>query len=76
MKKKGFLWFLGFLAAAAGIAVAVTAFMKKQSKKFISDMEFDESLYFEDEDEDDLYEFVPESDIKPDLGGEDEELKF
>jgi hypothetical protein len=55
MKKKS-IWvgIIAAFAALAGVAVAVGLFIKNAGKKLQEDLEFDDSIYFEDDDTDDL----------------------
>lgn len=51
MKKNNiWVWVLAALTAVAGIAVAVALFVKKAGKKLQKDLDFDDSIYFEEED--------------------------
>lgn len=55
MKKKS-VWvgIIAAFAALAGVAVAVGLFIKNAGKKLQEDLEFDDSIYFEDDDTEDL----------------------
>ena len=55
MKKKS-VWvgIIAAFAALAGVAVAVGLFVKNAGKKLQEDLEFDDSIYFEDDDTEDL----------------------
>lgn len=69
MKKKS-VWvgIIAAFAALAGVAVAVGLFIKNAGKKLQEDLEFDDSIYFEDDDTEDL-------DRLEGIGQEDEKEK-
>lgn len=51
MKKSNvWVWILAAITAVAGIAVAVALFVKRAGKKLQKDLDFDDSIYFEEED--------------------------
>ncbi len=51
MKKNNvWVWILAVLTTVAGIAVAVTLLVKRAGKKLQKDLDFDDSIYFEEED--------------------------
>ncbi|MDF2568378.1 MAG: hypothetical protein K0R90_1834 [Oscillospiraceae bacterium] len=53
MKKGGWISLLALFTAIVGIVVAIAAFMKKKGKTLKDDLEFDDSIYFEDDSDDD-----------------------
>ncbi len=71
MNKKNtfWVWIVAGITALAGIAVAIAVFVKRAGKKLQKDLEFDDSIYFEDEDSDDE---IPEDD---EVSSEDEEAE-
>ena len=51
MKKSNvWVWILAAITAVAGVAVAVALFVKRAGKKLQKDLDFDDSIYFEEED--------------------------
>lgn len=48
-KKNAWVWILASITAVAGIAVAVSLFVKRAGKKFQDDLDFDDSIYFEED---------------------------
>lgn len=72
MKKNNlWVWILAALTAAAGIAVAVALFVKRAGKKLQKDLDFDDSIYFEEEDST-PYDLSDEFD-EDEVDGEEEE---
>lgn len=74
MKKSNvWVWILSAITAVAGIAVAVALFVKRAGKKLQKDLDFDDSIYFEEEDAETLDLDEP-SDEEENVGcGEEEE---
>ncbi|MCI8501830.1 MAG: hypothetical protein HFJ85_06285 [Oscillospiraceae bacterium] len=51
MKKNNvWVWILAVLTTVAGVAVGVTLLVKRAGKKLQKDLDFDDSIYFEEED--------------------------
>ncbi|MGI5895885.1 MAG: hypothetical protein ACOX6U_02905 [Oscillospiraceae bacterium] len=48
-KNMFWVWLVAGITAVAGIAVAVALFVKRAGKKFQKDLDFDDSIYFEDD---------------------------
>ena len=74
MKKSNvWVWILAAITAVAGVAVAVALFVKRAGKKLQKDLDFDDSIYFEEEDAEALDLDEP-SDGEENVGcGEEEE---
>ena len=48
-KNMFWVWLVAGITAVAGIAVAVALFVKRAGKKFQKDLDFVDSIYFEDD---------------------------
>lgn len=48
-KNMFWVWVIAGITAIAGIAVAVALFMRRAGKKLQKDLDFDDSIYFEDD---------------------------
>lgn len=62
-KKTSWLKIITILTAVAGAVVAVSAYLKKKSKRLSEELDFDNSLYFDEDsdmmDDDDYAEEIP-----------------
>ena len=75
MKKSNvWVWILAAITAVAGIAVTVALFVKRAGKKLQKDLDFDDSIYFEEEDAETLDLDEP-SDVEENVGCDEEEEK-
>lgn len=75
MKKSNvWVWILAAITAVAGIAVTVALFVKRAGKKLQKDLDFDDSIYFEEEDAETLDLDEP-SDEEENVGCDEEEEK-
>ena len=75
MKKSNvWVWLLAAITAVAGIAVTVALFVKRAGKKLQKDLDFDDSIYFEEEDAETLDLDEP-SDEEENVGCDEEEEK-
>lgn len=75
MKKSNvWVWILAAITAVAGIAVTVAMFVKRAGKKLQKDLDFDDSIYFEEEDAETLDLDEP-SDEEENVGCDEEEEK-
>ncbi len=72
-KSNVWVWILAAITTVAGIAVAVALFVKRAGKKLQKDLDFDDSIYFEEDAEPlDLNEL---SEDEEDVGGDEKEEK-
>ena len=72
MKKKSsaWIWVVAAMTAVVGAAVALAVFAKRTGKKLQKDLDFDDSIYFED-DEEETAEF--ETPVADESGSENKE---
>lgn len=75
-KKHSWIKIVAVLAAVAGAAVAIFAFLKKKGKKIKEELDFDEEMYFDDDEfEDDIMNgdetVAPEEDADEDTAPEE-----